>query len=42
MQAISLFSGCGGLDYGVEAAGFRIVLQTDFDRHSCATLRANG
>ncbi|MCG3132006.1 MAG: Modification methylase HaeIII [Phycisphaerae bacterium] len=42
MQAISLFSGCGGLDYGVEAAGFRVVLQTDFDRHSCDTLRANG
>ncbi len=32
---ISLFSGCGGLDIGLEAAGFRVAVATDIDA-TCA------
>ena len=39
--AISLFSGAGGLDLGVEAAGFTTKLCTDIDDFSCKTLRLN-
>jgi DNA (cytosine-5)-methyltransferase 1 len=41
MVTISLFSGCGGLDYGFESAGFGIILRNDFDKYSCDTLRLN-
>lgn len=41
MNVISLFSGCGGLDYGFEKAGFNIAFSNDFDKYSCATLRLN-
>lgn len=41
MTVVSLFSGCGGLDYGFEAAGWRVALHNDFDKHSCDTLRRN-
>lgn len=36
---VSLFTGAGGLDYGLEAAGFRVAVATDIDHDSCETLR---
>ncbi|MFN8525457.1 MAG: DNA cytosine methyltransferase [Chloroflexota bacterium] len=38
---ISLFSGAGGLDYGLEAAGFDIGAANDQDHDSVATLQQN-
>ena len=41
IRALSLFSGAGGLDIGVEKAGFHVVYATDFDDTCCETLRIN-
>jgi DNA (cytosine-5)-methyltransferase 1 len=41
LYAISLFSGAGGFDLGIEAAGFTTKLCTDIDHHSCQTLEKN-
>jgi DNA (cytosine-5)-methyltransferase 1 len=38
---ISLFSGCGGLDIGIEAAGFKIAVATDLDSTCAETYRLN-
>jgi DNA (cytosine-5)-methyltransferase 1 len=38
---ISLFSGAGGLDIGLEKAGFDIRAFVEFDSFSCETLRKN-
>lgn len=38
---ISLFSGCGGLDIGLEAAGFSIAVATDVDETCAQSYRIN-
>ncbi len=42
MNVVSLFSGCGGLDYGLEAAGWNVAYRNDCDSSCCDTLRLNG
>jgi DNA (cytosine-5)-methyltransferase 1 len=41
LNALSLYSGAGGLDFGVEAAGFRVRVALEFDHDACETLREN-
>ncbi len=41
LQVVSLFSGCGGLDFGFEAAGYSVRFANDYDKYSCETLRLN-
>lgn len=38
---ISLYSGAGGLDIGLEQAGYDVRVALDFDHDSCETLRTN-
>jgi len=38
---VSLFSGAGGLDKGLELAGFKTVFATDLHEPNCQTLRRN-
>lgn len=40
-SVISLYTGAGGLDYGLEAAGMETCVGIDFDPDSCATIRRN-
>ena len=40
-SALSLFSGAGGMDIGVDQAGFKTVCAIDFDPHCANTLRRN-
>ena len=39
--AVSMFSGGGGLDIGVEQAGFQTLCCIEVDPHCCATLKHN-
>lgn len=41
LVAVSLFSGAGGLDVGVEQAGFETIFATDFDDNCVSTLLRN-
>lgn len=41
IQAISLFSGCGGLDIGAQMAGVKVISSLDFDKDAVTTLKAN-
>lgn len=41
LSFISLYTGAGGLDIGLEAAGLKPAIAVEIDSKSCATLRAN-
>lgn len=41
LTAISLFSGAGGLDIGVQQAGFDVLACVELDKNACETLRCN-
>src|SRR3990167_412372 len=41
LKTISLFTGAGGLDFGLERAGFDTVVAIEMDSWCCKTLRHN-
>lgn len=41
LNAISLYTGVGGLDFGMEAAGFKTAVAVEMDPAACRTLRVN-
>ena len=41
VQALSFFSGCGGLDIGAQMAGAKILTSLDFDKDAVNTLSHN-
>jgi DNA (cytosine-5)-methyltransferase 1 len=38
IQVLSLFSGCGGMDFGIEAAGGHVIFSNDILEDACQTL----
>lgn len=40
-KLISLFSGCGGLDWGFHKAGYEVVWANDFEANACETFKKN-
>lgn len=38
VRILSLFSGCGGMDFGIEAAGGRVIFSNDILTDACKTL----
>ena len=40
LTAVSLFSGCGGFDWGVHQAGVEIIFANDIDPHAAAAYQA--
>ena len=41
VQAVSFFSGAGGLDIGTQLAGSKVISSLDFDEDSVKTMRNN-
>lgn len=41
MRSLEIFSGCGGLAFGVAEAGFDHVMVIENDKNACATLASN-
>ncbi len=41
VQALSFFSGCGGLDIGAQMAGAKVLTSLDFDKDAVKTLTSN-
>lgn len=39
IRVVSLFSGCGGMDFGVEKAGGSVIFSNDIMPEACSTLR---
>lgn len=39
IKVVSLFSGCGGMDFGVEAAGGKVIFANDVLKDACKTLQ---
>ena len=41
MKLVSLFSGCGGLDYGFEKAGYDVIWANEIDKTITSKYKAN-